>query len=52
MNLTPEQKQTVVSWVAAGDGLSAVQSKRREHFQLSLTSRDVRFLGDDLDLQL
>ena len=52
MNLTPEQKQTVVSWVAAGDGLSAVQSKLREHFQLSLTYRDVRFLVDDLDLQL
>ncbi|MEY3608429.1 MAG: hypothetical protein RLZZ447_1217 [Verrucomicrobiota bacterium] len=52
MNLTPEQKKTVVSWVAAGDGLSAVQSKLREHFQLSLTYRDVRFLVDDLDLQL
>jgi hypothetical protein len=52
MNLTPEQKQTVISWVAAGDGLSAVQSKLREHFQLSLTYRDVRFLVDDLDLQL
>ncbi|PAW78259.1 MAG: hypothetical protein B9S27_07845 [Opitutia bacterium Tous-C8FEB] len=52
MNLTPEQKQTVVSWVAAGDGLSAVQSKLREQFQLSLTYRDVRFLVDDLDLQL
>ena len=52
MNLTPEQKQTVISWVAAGDGLSAVQSKLREHFQLSLTYRDVRFLVDDLDVQL
>jgi hypothetical protein len=52
MNLTPEQKKTVASWVAAGDGLSAVQSKLREQFQLSLTYRDVRFLVDDLDLQL
>lgn len=52
MNLTPEQKKTVATWVAAGDGLSAVQSKLREHFQLSLTYRDVRFLVDDLDLQL
>ncbi len=52
MNLTPEQKQTVATWVAAGDGLSAVQSKLREQFQLSLTYRDVRFLVDDLDLHL
>ncbi|MBM3867152.1 MAG: hypothetical protein FJ381_14900 [Verrucomicrobia bacterium] len=52
MNLTPEQKKTVASWVAAGDGLSAVQSKLREQFQLFLTYRDVRFLVDDLDLQL
>ena len=52
MNLTPEQKKTVASWVAAGDGLSAVQSKLRDEFQLSLTYRDVRFLVDDLDLQL
>lgn len=52
MNLTPEQKKTVASWVAGGDGLSAVQSKLRDEFQLSLTYRDVRFLVDDLDLQL
>ncbi|MFZ9837473.1 MAG: hypothetical protein ACO3JJ_03010 [Opitutaceae bacterium] len=52
MHLTPEQKQTVATWVAAGDGLSAVQAKLREQFQLSLTYRDVRFLVDDLDLQL
>lgn len=52
MNLTPEQKKTVASWVAGGDGLSAVQSKLRDQFQLSLTYRDVRFLVDDLDLQL
>lgn len=52
MNLTPEQKQAVASWIAAGDGLSAVQSKLAEHFRLALTYRDVRFLVDDLDLQL
>lgn len=52
MSLTPEQKQAVASWVAAGDNLSAVQQKLREQFQLSLTYRDVRFLVDDLDLTL
>ncbi len=52
MTLTPEQKQAVASWIAAGDSLSAVQSKLAEQFKLSLTYRDVRFLVDDLDLQL
>ncbi len=52
MNLTPEQKAAVASWVAAGDNLSAVQKKLSEQFKLSLTYRDVRFLVDDLDLAL
>lgn len=52
MILTPEQKTTVASWIAAGDNLSAVQKKLREQFQLSLTYMDVRFLVDDLNLTL
>ena len=52
MSLTPEQKQAVASWVAAGDNLSAVQKKLTEQFQISMTYRDVRFLVDDLDLAL
>lgn len=52
MSLTPEQKQTVASWVAAGDNLSLVQKKLAEQFKLSLTYRDVRFLVDDLNLDL
>ncbi len=52
MNLTPAQKETVASWVAAGDSLSVVQKKLVEQFQVSMTYRDVRFLVDDLDLQL
>src|SRR4051812_17821388 len=52
MNLTAEQKQAVASWVAAGDNLSAVQKKLSEQFQLALTYRDVRFLVDDLNLEL
>ena len=52
MSLTPEQKKAVASWVAAGDNLSAVQKKLSEQFQVSLTYRDVRFLVDDLDLEL
>ncbi len=52
MPITPEQKAAVASWVAAGDNLSAVQKKLTEKFQLSLTYRDVRFLVDDLNLEL
>jgi hypothetical protein len=52
MSLTPEQKTTVATWVAAGDNLSAVQKKLLEHFKLTLTYRDVRFLVDDLELTL
>ncbi len=52
MNLTPEQKQTVASWVTAGDNLSTVQKKLLDQFQITMTYRDVRFLVDDLDLAL
>lgn len=52
MSLSPEQKQAVAAWVAAGDNLSAVQKKLAEQFKLSLTYRDVRFLVDDLNLEL
>ena len=52
MSLTPEQKQTVAAWVAAGDNLSTVQQKLTAQFKISLTYRDVRFLVDDLNLEL
>jgi len=52
MTLTPEQKQAVAAWIAAGDNLSAVQKKLTEQFQVSMTYRDVRFLVDDLNLEL
>ncbi len=52
MSLTPEQKQAVSSWVAAGDNLSAIQKKLSEQFKVSMTYMDVRFLVDDLNLAL
>src|SRR5687768_12263268 len=52
MSLSPEQKKAVASWVAAGDNLSAIQKKLSEQFQVSMTYRDVRFLVDDLNLEL
>ena len=52
MTLTPEQKQAVSQWVAAGDNLSAIQKKLSEQFKVSMTYMDVRFLVDDLNLAL
>jgi hypothetical protein len=52
MSLTPEQTAAVSSWVTAGDNLSAIQKKLREQFNVALTYMDVRFLVDDLNLQL
>jgi hypothetical protein len=52
MALTSEQKQTVSQWVAAGDNLSQIQQKITEQFKVSMTYMDVRFLVDDLNLQL
>ena len=52
MTLTPEQKQAVSQWVAAGDNLYAVQKKLIDQFKVSMTYMDVRFLVDDLNLQL
>jgi hypothetical protein len=52
MSLTPEQKASVSAWIASGDNISAVQKKLTEQFKVSLTYRDVRFLIDDLNLEL
>jgi len=52
MTLTPEQKQAVSTWVAAGDNLSIIQKKLSEQFKISMTYMDVRFLVDDLNLAL
>jgi len=52
MSLTPEQSAAVSTWVAAGDNLSTIQKKLREQFSVALTYMDVRFLVDDLNLQL
>jgi hypothetical protein len=52
MTLSPEQKQAVAAWVAAGDNLAEIQKKLSEQFKLSMTYMDVRFLVDDLGLEL
>jgi len=50
--LSPEQKSAVAAWLAAGDNLSAVQKRLREQHGLALTYMEVRFLVDDLNLQI
>ena len=52
MTLTPEQTKAVSEWVAAGDNLYAVQKKLADVLKISMTYKDVRFLVDDLNLQL
>lgn len=52
MTLTPEQKKSVSEWIAAGDSLYAVQKKMADQLKISMTYMDVRFLVDDLNLQL
>jgi hypothetical protein len=52
MNLTDSQKETIAAWVAEGLKLSDVQSRIQEEFEISLTYMDVRFLLDDLNLEL
>ncbi|HMD59814.1 MAG TPA: hypothetical protein VKG78_00190 [Opitutaceae bacterium] len=52
MTLNPDQKKAVSEWVAAGDSLYTVQKKLAEELKVSMTYMDVRFLVDDLNLQL
>ena len=52
MTLTDEQKAAVAAWLDAGAGLSEVQKRLREEFQISLTYLDTRLLVDDLKIQL
>lgn len=52
MVLQDEHKKAVAAWVADGASLSEVQKRLKEEFQIALTYIDVRFLVDDLKLQL
>lgn len=50
--LTDLQKQQVVAWVNEGLSLAQIQSKIETEFGVSMTYMDVRFLVDDLNLEL
>ena len=52
MTLTPEQKEAVATWAAAGDNLSTIQGKLTAQFKISIRYMDLRFLLDDLNVQL
>jgi len=52
MDLSEEQKQTVTGWVGEGLGLSDVQVRLKSELDIALTYMEVRFLVDDLDLNL
>lgn len=52
MDLTDEQKQQVVAWVKAGESLAEIQRRLESEFGAQLTYMEVRFLVDDLDLDL
>lgn len=52
MALSDAQKASVIQWVQEGRSLADVQRSLREEFELSMTYMDVRFLVDDLDIQV
>lgn len=52
MELSDVQKATVTKWVQEGRSLSDVQRGLREEFEISMTYMDVRFLVDDLNIQV
>lgn len=52
MKLTPEQRTAVGQWIAAGETLAQVQRRLVDEFKVSMTYMEVRFLVDDLGLEL
>lgn len=52
MLLNDSQKETVSSWVAEGKSIADVQRLLLEEFSVSMTYMDVRFLIDDLDVDM
>jgi len=52
MNLNESQRQTVSQWIASGAKLAEVQSRLASELGVKLTYMEVRFLVDDLKLQI
>lgn len=52
MELNDNQKQTVAEWVRKGDGLSEIQRRIKNEFDITMTYMDVRFLVLDLGVNV
>ncbi len=52
MELDNSQKEAIRAWVNEGLNLSDVQKKIESDFDLNMTYMDVRFLVDDLEIDL
>jgi hypothetical protein len=52
MNLTQEQREHVRTWIESGDSLSDIQKKLTELLEATMTYMEVRFLVDDLGLDI
>jgi len=52
MSLDDTQKETVKNWIREGAKLSEIQSRIDSEFNIQLTYMEVRFLVDDLGVQL
>jgi len=52
MNLSDEQKKSVAGWISDGASLADVQKRLKEELQIAANYMDVRFLVDDLNLQI
>ena len=52
MSLTDSQKKMVSEWIDQGKTLAEVQRLLQQELGLSMTYMDVRFLIDDLDIEL
>jgi len=50
--LSAEQKKVIEGWIREGEGLSEVQRRIEREFEIRMTYMDVRFLVDDLELDL
>lgn len=50
MNLTDDQKATIYRWIEEGAGVSDLQKRLKEEFQISITYLEARMLADDLKL--
>lgn len=52
MDLTPEQTEAVRNWIQEGKSLADVQRLLQEQHTVNLTYMEVRFLVDDLNVEL